>query len=123
MINVVTIDDNKVDLDRINLILYQIKEVNLVRTFLNAYKAKDFLMKNRVDLIFSDIEIKNINGINKILFLLKTFIGVFIPFHQLIIFFKIIKNEKFKFSEFFLLFRLCYNVGMLQRIEIIKKSI
>jgi len=64
MINVVTIDDNKVDLDRINLILYQIKEVNLVRTFLNAYKAKDFLMKNRVDLIFSDIEIKNINGIN-----------------------------------------------------------
>ena len=64
MINVVTIDDNKVDLDRINLILYQMKEVNLVRTFLNAYKAKDYLIKNRVDLIFSDIEIKNINGIN-----------------------------------------------------------
>jgi len=64
MINVVTIDDNKIDLDRINLILYQIKEVSVVRTFLNAYKAKDFLLKNRVDLIFSDIEIKNINGIN-----------------------------------------------------------
>ena len=34
MINVVTIDDNKVDLDRINLILYQIKEVKLVGIFL-----------------------------------------------------------------------------------------
>ena len=66
---------------------------------------------------------KNINGITKILFLVKTFIGVFIPFHQLIIFCKIIKNEKFKFSEFFLLLRLCYNVGMIQRIQILKKSI
>ena len=66
---------------------------------------------------------KNIKGLNKIFFLVKTFIGVFFPFHQLNIFYRIIKKEQVTFVNFFLLFRLCFNVGMIQRIQILKKSI
>ena len=66
---------------------------------------------------------KNIKGLNKILFLLKTLIGVFFPFHQLKIFYRIIKKEQVTVGNFFLFFRLCFNVGMIQRIQILKKSI
>lgn len=68
-------------------------------------------------------KIEKIGGLRKILFLIKTLFGVFIPVHQLSIFFRIMKNEKIKIVEFFPLLRLCYNVGMLQRIQILKKAL
>lgn len=66
---------------------------------------------------------KNISGLNKFIFLIKTFTGVFFPFHQLKIFYRIIKKEQVTFVDSFLLFRLCFNVGIIQRIQILKKSI
>ena len=68
-------------------------------------------------------KIKKMEGLRKALFLLKTLFGVFVPVHQLSIFFRIMKNEKIKLVEFFPLFRLCYNVGMLQRIQILKEAL
>lgn len=68
-------------------------------------------------------KIKNIGGLRKVLFLVKTSCGVLLPVHQLSIYFRIIKNEKITFKDVFLLFRLCYNVGMLQRIQILKKAL
>lgn len=58
-----------------------------------------------------------------LLFFLKNIFGVFIPLHQFIIFFKILISGKIKFKNIFGLFILCFAVGSLQRIEIIKQII
>lgn len=68
-------------------------------------------------------KIKKKNRVQKFFFLVKTSFGIFIPIHQIFIFYKIMKVENIKFKEIFSLFRLCYAVGMFQRYEIIKKSI
>ena len=68
-------------------------------------------------------KLKKTNFIQRLIFIIKTTIGVIIPFHQLSLFLKIILNEKISIKNFFPLLKLCFMVGSIQRIEILKKSI
>jgi len=68
-------------------------------------------------------KLKKSNLIQKLTFILKTIIGIIIPFHQLSLFIKIILNKKVSIKNFFILLKLCFMVGSIQRIEILKKSI
>lgn len=68
-------------------------------------------------------QLKNANYFMTMVFLLKNFIGVFFPIHQLKIFYKIKKNENISFKETLILFKLCFSVGAIQRIQILKKTL
>jgi hypothetical protein len=64
--------------------------------------------------------LKNSSKIKIFLFLLKNIIGVLIPLHQLKLFFKILISGQINFKNIFGLFTLCFAVGSLQRIQIVK---
>ena len=62
-IKTVILDDTSEDLSYLEKLLDEIEEVELIRKFTNPEKTKEWLQKNKVDLLISDIEMKNLNGL------------------------------------------------------------
>ncbi|MCA0428988.1 MAG: LytTR family DNA-binding domain-containing protein [Bacteroidetes bacterium] len=64
MINAIAIDDEPLALKIIETFCEKSNEVNLLGCFSNAKIAMDFLKQNNIDLIFLDINMPDINGID-----------------------------------------------------------
>lgn len=58
----------------------------------------------------------------KLFLITKNLIGIIIPFHQIRIGFKILFNPLFSRKDIFKLIHLCYKIGFLQRVEIVKTA-
>jgi two-component system LytT family response regulator len=63
MINAIAIDDEPVALEIIRSLSQKIPFLNLQAVFVNAYEAKDYLDQHQVDLLFLDIKMPDISGI------------------------------------------------------------
>lgn len=63
MLKAIAIDDEPIALEVIENLLTHVGFVSLAGSFTNAFKAIDFLAKNEVDLIFLDIKMPDISGI------------------------------------------------------------
>ena len=59
----IVIDDEILALDQTRSYIGKIPFLELAGTFSDPFDAMDYLMKNRVDLIFTDIEMNDINGV------------------------------------------------------------
>ena len=59
----IVIDDEILALDLTRSYIEKIPFLELAGTFSDPFDAMDYLMKNRVDLIFTDIEMNDINGV------------------------------------------------------------
>lgn len=59
----IVIDDESLALDLIRSYVSKIPFLELCGTFTDGFEAMDYLMKNRVDLVFTDIEMNAINGV------------------------------------------------------------
>lgn len=64
MLIAIAIDDEPIALDVIKNLSAKIPFVELKATFTNAFEAIDFLRKEKVDLIFLDIKMPDISGID-----------------------------------------------------------
>lgn len=62
-INCIAIDDEPLALDKIREYIKRIGYLNLLSTFDNAIDAIEFLKENKVDLIFLDIQMEELTGI------------------------------------------------------------
>ena len=62
-INCIAIDDEPLALDKIREYIIRIGYLNLLSTFENAVDALEFLKENQVDLIFLDIQMEELTGI------------------------------------------------------------
>ncbi|MBU2938507.1 LytTR family DNA-binding domain-containing protein [Lacinutrix sp. C3R15] len=62
----IIIDDEPLAIDIIESYCKAIGGVDLIATFTNAIEALDFINNNNIDLVFSDIEMPNISGIELI---------------------------------------------------------
>jgi DNA-binding LytR/AlgR family response regulator len=62
--NCIIIDDEPMAIKVIESYCESIDTINVLGTFTNALKAIDFIKENSVDLIFSDIEMPHITGID-----------------------------------------------------------
>ncbi|MEE4258556.1 MAG: LytTR family DNA-binding domain-containing protein [Bacteroidales bacterium] len=62
-INCIAIDDEPLALDKIREYIKRIGYLNLLSTFENAVDALEFLKENQVDLIFLDIQMEELTGI------------------------------------------------------------
>lgn len=63
-INCIAIEDEPLALKKISEYINQIEYLNLLQAFNNAIDAIGFLKNNEVDLIFLDIRMKKLSGIN-----------------------------------------------------------
>lgn len=63
MYSIVAVDDELVSLNRIERLLKKQKNVNSIDTFLSVSKALEHISKNNINLVFLDIEMPEINGI------------------------------------------------------------
>lgn len=64
MITCIALDDEPLALEVIASFCARVPELNLVRTFTNAREAKEYLANYPVELIFLDIQMPDINGID-----------------------------------------------------------
>ena len=64
MLAAIAIDDEPVALDVIKNLSAKIPFIDLKATFTNAFEAIDFLRKEKVDLLFLDIKMPDISGID-----------------------------------------------------------
>lgn len=64
MINVILVDDEPLALDVLETHLEKIPELNLVRKCANALEANDALRNNNIDLMFLDIQMPQLTGID-----------------------------------------------------------
>ncbi|WP_405571076.1 LytR/AlgR family response regulator transcription factor [Winogradskyella sp. Asnod2-B02-A] len=62
----IIIDDEPLAIDIIESYCQALSQVEVVKTFTNAIEALDFINNNSIDLVFSDIEMPNISGIELI---------------------------------------------------------
>lgn len=62
-INCIAIDDEPLALDKIREYIKRIPYLNLMETFDNAFSGLEFLKENAVDLIFLDIQMEELTGI------------------------------------------------------------
>ena len=62
-INCIAIDDEPLALSKLEGFISQVTDLNLVRTFDNAIEAIGWLKENSVDLIFLDIQMEQLTGI------------------------------------------------------------
>ena len=62
-INCIAIDDEPLALSKLEGFISKVPELNLVRTFDNAIEAIGWLKENSVDLIFLDIQMEQLTGI------------------------------------------------------------
>lgn len=65
-INTIILDDNLEHLSYLEKLLSEIEEVELIQKFTNPTKTKEWLQKNKVDLLISDIEMNHLNGLELI---------------------------------------------------------
>ncbi len=77
-IKTILVDDNPNHLDSIKILIEENKDIQLIRTFTNPVLALQFLKENKIDLIFSDIEMKEMSGLNLINSLEKPPLIVFV---------------------------------------------
>lgn len=64
MLKAIAIDDEPIALEVVKTLASKISFIELVSTFTNAFIAIDFLQKEKVDLIFLDIKMPDISGID-----------------------------------------------------------
>jgi DNA-binding LytR/AlgR family response regulator len=64
MLKAIAIDDEPIALDVVKRLSSQIPFIELTARFTNAFKAIDYLQKEKVDLIFLDIKMPDISGID-----------------------------------------------------------
>lgn len=64
MLHAIAIDDEPIALDVIKTLAEKINFIQLGATFTNAFQAIDYLQKEKVDLIFLDIKMPDISGID-----------------------------------------------------------
>ena len=64
MLHAIAIDDEPIALDVIKTLAEKISFIQLDATFTNAFQAADYLQKEKVDLIFLDIKMPDISGID-----------------------------------------------------------
>lgn len=62
-INCIAIDDEPLALDKVREYIKRIGYLNLLQTFENAIDALEFMKNNQVDLIFLDIQMEELTGI------------------------------------------------------------
>src|SRR5690606_30221640 len=63
MINCIIIDDNPIALAATRQLVGKVDQLKLIESFDNSIQALSFLNENNVDLIFLDIEMPELNGI------------------------------------------------------------
>ena len=64
MLTAIAIDDEPVALDVIKNLSAKIPFIDLKASFTNAFEAIDFLQKEKIDLLFLDIKMPDISGID-----------------------------------------------------------
>lgn len=64
MIDVIIVDDEEMNIRYLKKLLENIREIRLLRSFTEPLKAIDYITQNRVDLVFLDIELPDINGLD-----------------------------------------------------------
>lgn len=62
--NAIAIDDEPIALDVVKSLAAKVSFITLQATFTNAFDAVHYLQQNKVDLIFLDIKMPDINGID-----------------------------------------------------------
>ena len=77
-IKTILVDDNPNHLDDIRILIEENKDIQLIRTFTNPILALQFLKENKIDLMFSDIEMKEMSGLDLINSLEKPPLIVFV---------------------------------------------
>lgn len=63
MIKAIAIDDEPIALDIVRMHAAKVPFLQLEATFINAFEAIDYLNKNQIDLLFLDIKMPDISGI------------------------------------------------------------
>lgn len=63
MINCIIIEDEPLAVEKLKNYISKISDINLIETFNSSLSAISFLKNNQVDLIFLDIEMKELTGI------------------------------------------------------------
>ncbi len=64
MINAIIVDDEPLALDVLETFISQLPEINLLQRCENAFEANDALKKHKVDLLFLDIQMPQLTGID-----------------------------------------------------------
>jgi len=64
MLKAIAIDDEPIALEVIKSLAAEVVFISIEGYFTNAFKAMEYLQKNKVDLIFLDIKMPNISGID-----------------------------------------------------------
>ncbi|MCT1530753.1 LytTR family DNA-binding domain-containing protein [Sphingobacterium daejeonense] len=64
MIKAIAIDDEPIALDIIRRYSERVPYINLEKQFLNGLEARDYLIENEVQLLFLDVRMPDINGID-----------------------------------------------------------
>lgn len=64
MLKAIAIDDEPIALEVVKSLSSKIAFIKLLNCFTNAFKAIDFLQQEKVDLIFLDIKMPDISGID-----------------------------------------------------------
>lgn len=64
MLHAIAIDDEPIALDVIKTLAGKINFIQLEASFTNAFQAMDYLQKEKIDLIFLDIKMPDISGID-----------------------------------------------------------
>lgn len=63
MINCIIIEDEPLAIEKLTNFISKLESIRLLRSFNSAITAIDYLKENKVDLIFLDIEMKDLTGI------------------------------------------------------------
>lgn len=63
MVNCIIIEDEPLAIDKLTHFISKLESIRLLRSFSSAISAIDYLKTNTVDLIFLDIEMKDLTGI------------------------------------------------------------
>jgi DNA-binding LytR/AlgR family response regulator len=74
----IVIDDEPLAIKWLEKLLAEIDSVNLVGSFSNALHANEFIQNNEVDLMFLDIEMASLNGLEYIKTLSKPPLVIFV---------------------------------------------